>query len=44
MSFPSNRVDVAVIGFGMGGFAAVRAARRRGMTVAVFEAGPVGGT
>lgn len=36
--------DVAVIGCGMGGWAAVRAARRRGARVAVFESGPIGGT
>jgi pyruvate/2-oxoglutarate dehydrogenase complex dihydrolipoamide dehydrogenase (E3) component len=36
--------DVAVIGCGMGGFAALRVARRRGASVALFEAGPVGGT
>lgn len=38
------RYDVAVIGAGMGGWAAVRAARVRGRTVALFEAGLVGGT
>jgi pyruvate/2-oxoglutarate dehydrogenase complex dihydrolipoamide dehydrogenase (E3) component len=36
--------DVAVIGAGMGGWAGVRAARRRGMRVVLFESGPVGGT
>lgn len=36
--------DVAVIGCGMGGWAAVRAARQRGAHVAVFESGPIGGT
>ncbi len=39
-----GRFDVAVIGSGMGGWAAVRAARRRGKRVALFESGPVGGT
>jgi pyruvate/2-oxoglutarate dehydrogenase complex dihydrolipoamide dehydrogenase (E3) component len=39
-----DRFDVAVIGSGMGGWAGVRAARRRGRRVALFEAGPVGGT
>lgn len=39
-----RRYDVAVIGCGMGGFAAVRAARRRCTRVALFEAGLVGGT
>lgn len=38
------RYDVAVIGSGMGGWAGVRAARRRGARVALFESGPVGGT
>jgi pyruvate/2-oxoglutarate dehydrogenase complex dihydrolipoamide dehydrogenase (E3) component len=38
------RFDVAVIGSGMGGWAAVRAARRRGRRVALFESGAVGGT
>ena len=36
--------DVAVIGCGMGGWAGVSAARRRGARVALFEHGPVGGT
>ena len=36
--------DVAVIGGGMGGWSAVRGARRRGKRVALFESGPVGGT
>jgi len=36
--------DVAVIGAGMGGWAGVRAARRRGKRVVLFESGPVGGT
>lgn len=36
--------DVAVIGCGMGGFAALRAARLGGASVALFEAGLVGGT
>ena len=36
--------DVAVIGAGMGGWAAVRAARARGARVALFERGLVGGT
>ncbi len=39
-----RRCDVAVIGAGMGGWAGVRAARRRGKSVALFESGPVGGT
>jgi len=39
-----ERFDVAVIGCGMGGWAGVRAARRRGKRVALFESGPVGGT
>jgi pyruvate/2-oxoglutarate dehydrogenase complex dihydrolipoamide dehydrogenase (E3) component len=39
-----DRFDVAVIGSGMGGWAGVRAARRRGRRVALFEAGLVGGT
>ncbi len=39
-----ERVDVAVIGAGMGGWAAVRSARARGKSVGLFEAGPVGGT
>ncbi len=38
------RFDVAVIGAGMGGWAAVGAARRRGRRVALFERGLVGGT
>lgn len=38
------RFDFAVIGSGMGGWAAVRAARRRGKRVALFESGAVGGT
>lgn len=41
---PTHRFDVAVIGAGMGGWAGVRAARRRGRRVALFESGPVGGT
>jgi len=36
--------DVAVVGSGMGGWAAVRTARRRGKRVALFESGAVGGT
>lgn len=40
----SERYDVAVIGCGMGGFAGLRAARRRGARVALFEGGPLGGT
>jgi pyruvate/2-oxoglutarate dehydrogenase complex dihydrolipoamide dehydrogenase (E3) component len=40
----SSRFDVAVIGAGMGGWAGVRAARRRGKRVALFESGAVGGT
>jgi pyruvate/2-oxoglutarate dehydrogenase complex dihydrolipoamide dehydrogenase (E3) component len=39
-----HQFDVAVIGCGMGGFAGLRAARRRGARVAIFESGPVGGT
>jgi pyruvate/2-oxoglutarate dehydrogenase complex dihydrolipoamide dehydrogenase (E3) component len=39
-----QRYDVAVIGCGMGGFAGLRAARRRKARVAIFEGGPVGGT
>lgn len=39
-----GRFDVAVIGSGMGGWAAVRSARRRGRRVALFESGAVGGT
>lgn len=39
-----ERVDVAVIGAGMGGWAGVRAARSRGRRVALFERGLVGGT
>ena len=39
-----DRLDVAVIGSGMGGWAGVRAARRRGRRVALFEAGLLGGT
>ncbi len=39
-----ERFDVAVIGSGMGGWAGVRMARRRGARVALFESGPVGGT
>jgi pyruvate/2-oxoglutarate dehydrogenase complex dihydrolipoamide dehydrogenase (E3) component len=39
-----DRFDVAVIGSGMAGWAGVRAARRRGRRVALFEAGLVGGT
>lgn len=39
-----QRYDVAVIGCGMGGFAGLRAARRRGARVALFESGPIGGT
>jgi pyruvate/2-oxoglutarate dehydrogenase complex dihydrolipoamide dehydrogenase (E3) component len=39
-----DRFDVAVVGSGMGGWAGVRAARRRGRRVALFEAGLVGGT
>jgi cation diffusion facilitator CzcD-associated flavoprotein CzcO len=39
-----DRFDVAVIGSGMGGWAGVHAARRRGRRVALFEAGLVGGT
>lgn len=39
-----RRVDVAVIGAGMGGWAAVRAARSRGKRVALFERCLVGGT
>lgn len=38
------RFDVAVIGAGMGGWAAVVAARSRGRRVALFERGLVGGT
>ena len=38
------RFDVAVVGSGMGGWAAVRTARRRGKRVALFESGAVGGT
>jgi len=40
----SERFDVAVIGCGMGGWAGVRHARRRGKRVALFEAGQIGGT
>jgi pyruvate/2-oxoglutarate dehydrogenase complex dihydrolipoamide dehydrogenase (E3) component len=40
----SERYDVAVIGCGMGGFAGLRAARRRGARVALFESGAIGGT
>jgi pyruvate/2-oxoglutarate dehydrogenase complex dihydrolipoamide dehydrogenase (E3) component len=40
----SERFDVAVIGCGMGGWAGVRHARRRRARVALFEAGPIGGT
>lgn len=40
----TRRFDLAVIGAGMGGWAGVRAARRRGKSVALFESGPVGGT
>jgi pyruvate/2-oxoglutarate dehydrogenase complex dihydrolipoamide dehydrogenase (E3) component len=40
----SRPYDVAVIGCGMGGWAGVHAARRRGKSVALFERGPVGGT
>lgn len=40
----SERFDVAVIGAGMGGWAGVRHARRRGARVALFEADLVGGT
>lgn len=39
-----DRYDVAVIGAGMGGWAGVRMARRRGARVALFESGPAGGT
>lgn len=39
-----RRYDVAVIGAGMGGWAGVRSARRRGKRVVLFESGPVGGT
>jgi pyruvate/2-oxoglutarate dehydrogenase complex dihydrolipoamide dehydrogenase (E3) component len=38
------RYDVAVIGCGMGGWAAVRSARVRKRRVALFESGPIGGT
>jgi len=40
----SSRFDVAVIGAGIGGWAGVRAARRRGKRVALFESGAIGGT
>jgi len=36
--------DVVVVGCGMGGFAAVGAARKRGARVALIESGPLGGT
>jgi pyruvate/2-oxoglutarate dehydrogenase complex dihydrolipoamide dehydrogenase (E3) component len=39
-----ERYDIAVIGCGMGGWAGVRMARRRGARVAIFESGLVGGT
>jgi pyruvate/2-oxoglutarate dehydrogenase complex dihydrolipoamide dehydrogenase (E3) component len=39
-----ERVDVAVIGCGMGGWAGVRAARQRGRQVGLFESGLIGGT
>ena len=40
----SAHVDLAVIGGGMGGLVAVREARRRGASVALFELGQLGGT
>jgi pyruvate/2-oxoglutarate dehydrogenase complex dihydrolipoamide dehydrogenase (E3) component len=39
-----EQFDVAVLGCGMGGWSGVRAARRRGRRVALFESGLVGGT
>lgn len=36
--------DVAVVGCGMGGWAGVAAARKRGARVALIESGPIGGT
>ena len=40
----NEHFDVAVVGAGMGGWAAVRAARARGKRVALLERGIVGGT
>ena len=40
----TDRVDLAVIGGGMGAYTAAQAARRLGATVALFEPGHIGGT
>ena len=44
MTSSDRTYDVAVIGCGMGGWAGVAAARKRGARVALIESGPIGGT
>ncbi|MGI9659836.1 MAG: FAD-binding protein [Gaiellaceae bacterium] len=44
MTANGQTYDVVVVGCGMGGFAGVYAARKRGARVALIERGPLGGT